>query len=346
MRSTVVNLHKPIIVTMAPSTADNPEDKDVYKFNFEKNGTFKRQVSSFRSWVSTEPGARFPPEKDRYVLYMNRGCPWASRANLVRTLKGLEDVIQMVVLDWELFPEGWSFTGRDGSDEIDPLYGFKRLSELYFKAEPSFSGRYTVPILWDKVHETIVSNESSEIIRMLYSEFDAFLPASLQEKNKPDGGLLPPHLLSEIDDMNSWVYDTINNGVYKAGFAANQSAHEEAVRAIFKSLDRVENILAKSTGPYLFGSHITDADIRLYPTIARFDVAYYTLFMCNLKMIRHDYPEIQKWFLRLYWDESEETRGAFKASTFFDAIKKGYAQTPRKNFLPLGPDPDVLPLAS
>lgn len=213
-----------------------------------------------------------------------------------------------------------SFNGRDGSDEADPLYGFKRLSQLYVKAEPSFSGRYTVPVLWDKVHETIVSNESSEIIRMLYSAFDAFIPAPLQEKNKPSGGLLPPHLLSEINEMNSWVYDNINNGVYKAGFAANQASHEEAVRTLFKSLDRIEGILAKSPGPYLFGLHITEADIRLYPTIARFDVAYYTLFMCNLKMIRHDYPKIQEWFLRLYWDESEETRGAFKASTFFDAV--------------------------
>jgi putative glutathione S-transferase len=178
-----------------------------------------------------------------------------------------------------------------------------------------------VPVLWDKVHETIVSNESSEVIRMLYSSFDAFLPASLREKNKPDGGLLPSHLLSEIDEMNSWVYSTINNGVYKAGFAANQTAYEEAVRTLFNSLDRIEDILVKSGGPYLFGSHITEADIRLYPTIARFDVAYHTLFMCNLKMIRHDYPEIHKWFLKLYHDESEETRGAFKASTYFDAVR-------------------------
>lgn len=170
------------------------------------------------------------------------------------------------------------------------------------------------------MHETIVSNESSEIIRMLYSSFDVFIPASLREKNKPNGGLLPTHLLSEIDEMNSWVYDTINNGVYKAGFAANQTAYEDAARSLFKSLDRIEDILAKSSGPYLFGADITDADIRLYPTIARFDVAYHTLFMCNLKMIRHDYPEIQKWFSRLYWDESEETRGAFRASTFFDAV--------------------------
>jgi glutathionyl-hydroquinone reductase len=156
---------------------------------------------------------------------------------------------------------------------------------------------------------------------MFYSAFDALIPASLQEKNKPEGGLLPPHLLAEIDDMNSWVYDTINNGVYKAGFAANQTAYEEAARKLFKSLDRVEEILTKSGGPYLFGSHVTEADIRLYPTIARFDVAYHTLFMCNLKMIRYDYPQIQKWYLRLYSDETEETRGAFKTSTYFDAVR-------------------------
>jgi putative glutathione S-transferase len=191
---------------------------------------------------------------------------------------------------------------------------------LYFKAEPSFSGRYTVPVLWDKVHETIVSNESSEVIRMLYSSFDAFIPDALREKNKPNGGLLPPNLLSEIDEMNSWVYDTINNGVYKAGFASSQAVYDEAARGVFKSLDRIEEILSKSPGPYLFGSNITEADIRLYPSIARFDIAYHTLFMCNLKMIRHDYPEIQKWFARLYWDKSDETRGAFGASTNFHAV--------------------------
>jgi putative glutathione S-transferase len=164
---------------------------------------------------------------------------------------------------------------------------------------------------------------------MLYSAFDEFIPASRQEKNKPNGGLLPPHLLSEIDEMGTWVYDTINNGVYKAGFAATQEAHESAVRALFKSLDRIEDILARSEGPYLFGSHITDADIKLYPTIARFDVAYHTLFMCNLKMIRHDYPHIQKWYLGLYYDESEETRGAFKASTHFDAVSRLCDSIPR-----------------
>jgi putative glutathione S-transferase len=179
---------------------------------------------------------------------------------------------------------------------------------------------------------------------MFYSAFDSLLPLPLRESSKPNGGLLPPQHLKEIDEMNTWVYDTINNGVYKTGFATSQEAYEENCRALFKSLDRVEEHLATKPGPYLFGERITEADIRLFPTIVRFDVAYHTLFMCNLKMIRHDYPHIQKWMQRLYYDETEETRGAFGKSTNFNAIKKGYAHTPRRQIVPLGPEIEMLPL--
>lgn len=163
-------------------------------------------------------------------------------------------------------------------------------------------------------------NESSEIIRIFDREFDSLLPANLREISKVNGGPLPPHLEQETNDMNEWIYNLINNGVYKAGFPDTQDGYESNVIALFESLDRVEDILAKGKEKHLLGYHITDADIRLYPTIVRFDVAYHTLFMCNLKMIRHDYPRIQKWLMRLYWDESEETRGAFKKSKNFDAV--------------------------
>ncbi len=147
--------------------------------------------------------------------------------------------------------------------------------------------------------------------------------------------------------MNTWIYDLINNGVYKTGFATTQTAYETHVTALFTALDRVEAHLSshqKRPGPYLFGESITDADVRLFPTIARFDVAYHTLFMCNRKMIRHDYPGIQRWYERLYWDEGEGTRGAFRKSTYFEACRKGYAHAAKRSIVPLGPSPEMLPL--
>jgi putative glutathione S-transferase len=169
--------------------------------------------------------------------------------------------------------------------------------------------------------ETIVNNESSEIIRMLYDAFDAFIPEERREKTKGEAGLFPPHLRGDIDEMNDWVYDTINNGVYKTGFASSQQAYEENIYPIFKSLDRLEEHLSNSTHqPYLFGANITEADIRLFTTMIRFDVAYYPIFKCNLKMIRHDYPRLHKWLRTLYWDESERTQGAFKKYTRFQAV--------------------------
>lgn len=196
------------------------------------------------------------------------------------------------------------------------------MRQFYEKADPHYTGRYTVPILWDKKRETIVNNESSEIIRMFYSEFDDLLPEKMREQNRPGGGFYPAHLRNEIDDMNEWVYHTVNNGVYKTGFATTQDAYEANVFPLFKSLDRLEEHLSQPKHqPYLFGAHITEADVRLYTTIARFDVAYHGIFKCNIKSIRHDYPNLHLWFRRLYWDESEETNGGvFKQTTDFPMV--------------------------
>jgi putative glutathione S-transferase len=199
---------------------------------------------------------------------------------------------------------------------------------------------------------------------MFYSAFDEFLPEQEREATKGKAGFFPQHLQSEIEDLNAWVYETVNNGVYKTGFATSQKAYEENVYPLFKSLDRLEEHLSQpGHSPYLFGEYITDADIRLYTTLIRFDVGYYTLFKCNIKMIRHDYPRLHEWLRKLYWDESERTKGgAFKRTVRFDQvsgslfvyvnltnadhlqIKSGYAQASRVGIVPAGPLPDILPL--
>lgn len=281
----------------------------------------------------------------------------AHRTILVRSLKSLDPYIQLILTDFDLTADGWLFTGRNGSEPKDPLYGFTGLKQLYLKADPGYTGRYTVPVLWDKKTETIVNNESSEIIRMLYDSFDEFLEPDLREANKPGGGFYPPHLRKEIDAMNDWVYHTVNNGVYKCGFATSQEAYDANIYPLFKSLDRLEAHLAEPAHqPFLFGEHITEADIRLYTTLARFDVAYHTIFHCNLKMIRHDYPRLSKWLRNLYWDESERTNGGvFKKTTFFDVYKHGYLRAKSRQLhggndhgiplvIPRGPLPDIAPL--
>ncbi|KAF2249963.1 glutathione transferase [Trematosphaeria pertusa] len=308
----------------------------------ESDGQFRRKPSAFRNFISADPSSAFPAEPNRYALYIHLGCPWAHRTNIVRSLKCLEDIIQLIVLDDAEIKDGkmmWCFAG----EKKDPLYGFKYLKDLYEKSEPGYDGRYLVPTLWDKKTETIVSNESSEIIRMFYTEFDAFLPEHLRESSKGEKGIFPPHLRAEIEAMNEWVYDTINNGVYKTGFATSQAAYEEHVYPIFASLDRLEEHLSDPKHqPFLFGDHITEADIRLYPTIARFDVAYFTIFKCNLKMIRYEYPRIDKWLRRLYWDETNGD--AFKKTTDFAAYKAGYSRAVKAAVVPAGPVPDILPL--
>ncbi|KAK6337097.1 hypothetical protein TWF718_009883 [Orbilia javanica] len=319
------------------------KDHAIYKMA-DKDGEFRRKPSSFRSFISADPNSEFPAEKDRYVLYINWGCPWAHRANIVRSLKGLDDIIQIVIMDFTLTPEGWVFNGNNGSMEKDPLYGFTKLSALYFKANPDYEGRYTVPLLWDKKTETIVNNESSEIIRMLYTEFDQFLPESEREVNKAGGGYYPESLRKEIDEMNEWVYHKVNNGVYKTGFATTQEAYLSNVVPLFESLDRLEKHLSDRGTKYLFGDHITEADIRLYTTLIRFDVAYYTLFKCNYKMIRSDYPQLHRWLRSLYWEDNSETKGVFKKTTHFETYKEGYARALRVPIVPYGPAVEIMPL--
>ncbi|KAF1981294.1 glutathione transferase [Aulographum hederae CBS 113979] len=310
------------------------------------DGHFRRKPSTFRHTISHD--SPFPPERGRYALYFNYGCPWAHRTLITRSLKGLEEVVEAVEVDGmdKAVGKGWFFEGTTGPTS-DPLHeGVKYLRELYEMAEPGFEGRVTVPVLWDKKTETIVNNESSEIIRIFCSAFDEFLPVEKREVSKGAAALLPSHLEKEIDEMNAWIYETVNNGVYKAGFATTQEAYEGAVYPLFESLDRVEKILGKEGhGPFLFGEHITDADIRLFTTIARFDVGYYTMFKCNLKMIRHDYPRIHDWFRKLYWDEGDLTNGgAFRKTTNLEISKRGYAGAARMTVVPVGPVPDVLPL--
>ncbi|OAL02218.1 hypothetical protein IQ06DRAFT_346808 [Phaeosphaeriaceae sp. SRC1lsM3a] len=306
------------------------------------DGSFNRKPSTFRSTISPDPNAEFPAEKDRYVLYIHIGCPWAHRANIVRSLKGLQDIVQLVVFDASLIHQGsgWAMSG----DKTEPLYGFKTLKELYEKAQPGFGGRCTVPMLWDKKKETIVNNESSEIIRIFYSAFDAFLPTPLRESSKGTNSLLPEHLVADIDALNAWVYTDLNNGVYRAGFATSQSAYDSAVRGVFAALDRLEEQLGHGK-EFLFGDFITDADVRLYPTIVRFDVAYHTIFKCNLRMIRHDYPRLHSWVRRLYWDEGEGTNGgAFGKTVNFQAYKDGYTDAVKGTVVPIGPEVSILPL--
>lgn len=241
---------------------------------------------------------------------------------------------------------GWQFTTPDlvPGTTPDELYGATTLREIYFRAVPDYEGRFSVPVLWDKKTQTIVNNESSEIIRMFYTEFDEFI-----EDPKFKGlTFYPADLAAEIDALNDWVYSDINNGVYKAGFAETQAAYDENVTVLFKSLNRVEELLKKSAqdgnGPYLLGERLTEADIRLFTTIIRFDPVYVQHFKCNLGMIRYDFPAINKWLLNLYWNVP-----GFKETTDFTHIKSHYTKShPSINPLgitPLGPIPDILPMA-
>ena len=256
-------------------------------------GRFQRQDSSFRNWVTQDgaPGPTgeggFKAEAGRYHLYVSYACPWAHRTLIFRALKGLEDAIGVDVVHWNMAEQGWPFRPDEGLS--DSLYDSEFLHQIYTRAKPDYTGRVTVPVLWDKQRETIVSNESSEIIRMLNS---AFVGVAGNDRD-----FYPEALRSEIDEINDLVYRTVNNGVYRAGFATTQEAYEEAVTALFATLDKLEARLAGQR--YLAGDRITEADWRLFTTLLRFDPVYVGHFKCNLKRLV-DYPNLWAYTRELY----------------------------------------------
>ena len=258
-------------------------------------GKFVRQDAGFRNWITADGSAGpsgsggFKAESSRYHLYVSYACPWAHRALIFRALKGLEDHIGVSVVHPDMLSDGWEFrTDFDGATG-DDLFGLDYLRELYVKARPGVTTRVTVPVLWDKQTGQIVSNESAEIIRMLNSAFDGITG------NTDD--YAPEALLPRIDEVNARIYDDVNNGVYKSGFATTQEAYDQAVRPLFETLDWVEQILSENR--YLVGDTLTEADWRLFTTLIRFDKVYHTHFKCNLRRIV-DYPNIWGYLRDLY----------------------------------------------
>lgn len=258
------------------------------------DGRFERKAPSFRNWVTKDGSAGpsgisgFKAEPDRYHLYVSLACPWAHRTIIYRKLKGLEGMISMSVVNAFMGDEGWTFAEGEGV-VADPILNATNVHEIYTAAQADYTGRVTVPILWDKKTNTIVSNESPEIIRMFNSAFD--------DEGAIPGDFSPPELLAEIDELNEFIYPTINNGVYRAGFATTQEAYDEAVVDVFNALDTLEVRLESRR--YLTGNTITEADWRLFTTLVRFDAVYVGHFKCNLRRIV-DYPNIWGYLRDLY----------------------------------------------
>lgn len=267
---------------------------DVWYQTEETGGRFERAQSQFRNWVTRDgaPGPSgkggFKAEPGRYHLYVSLACPWAHRTLIFRKLKKLEGEISVSVVHHHLGKNGWTFRAEEGGTG-DHLYGLEFLHQIYTKADPAYSGRVTVPVLWDKKLQTIVSNESAEIIRMLNSAFDEWGDISVD--------FCPEGLRREIDALNDMIYPAVNNGVYRAGFATTQEAYDEAFDELFATLDKLEERLSRQR--YLTGKRLTEADWRLFTTLLRFDPVYVGHFKCNLRRIA-DYPNLSNYVRDLY----------------------------------------------
>ncbi|MDN3610372.1 glutathione S-transferase family protein [Vibrio ostreicida] len=287
------------------------------------SGQFVREDAGFRHWIKKHPDSRFIPESGRYHLYVSLACPWAHRTLIFRRLKKLESHIDVTVVCPDMMNEGWQM----GLPE--PLFGHTRMHQVYTQATPDYSGRVTVPVLWDKKHNTIVSNESSEIIRMFNSEFDDI------SSNTMD--YYPAALRDAIDQWNDYIYPRINNGVYRCGFATSQTAYEEAYDSLFEALETVDRHL--SSQRYLVGDQITEADWRLFTTLVRFDAVYVGHFKCNKKRIA-DYPNLQGYLKELY-----QVEGIAQTTDFYHIKRHYYFSHTGINptqIVPKGPELDLM----
>ncbi|MBN7785420.1 glutathione S-transferase family protein [Ponticoccus gilvus] len=312
-------------------------DKGVWKKQSiaerSKGGAFKRSSTQYRNWITADGSAGpsgeggFKAEADRYHLYVSYACPWAHRALIMRELKGLQDLIGVSVVHPDMLDEGWTLSDDFDGATVDRLYGMDYLREVYLKADPQASGHVTVPVLWDKQRETIVSNESAEIIRMFNSAFDGLTGNS--DDYWPEG------LREAIEPVNARIYDTVNNGVYKAGFATTQEAYDKAVHPLFDSLDWLEERLGRNR--YLMGDRITEADWRLFTTLVRFDKVYHGHFKCNRRRIV-DYPNLWAYTRELYqWP-------GVAGTVHFGHIERHYHYSHESvnpyRIVPIGPQPD------
>jgi len=292
----------------------------------DAKGGFVRQVSGFRNWITADgaPGPTgdggFAAVAGRYHLYVGYICPWASRTLMVRKLKHLEGLIGVTVVEPVLTDQGWAF-----ASDPDPLNQVRYMHEIYTLADPRYSGRATIPVLWDKERATIVSNESADIVRMLDTVFEALAPASLE--------LYPADIADAIDDLNDWLYDGFNNGVYRAGFATTQEAYEEAFTDVFDRMDGLEARLADGRA-FLHGDRLTESDIRAFVTLIRFDPAYHGQFKCNRARLV-DYPHLLAYTRRVL-----DVPG-IRETVDIDHIKRGYYSIKALNpsgIVPVGPD--------
>lgn len=296
-------------------------------------GRFIRKDSQFRNWITPDGSAGpsgkggFKAEPNRYHLYVSLACPWASRAMIMRSIKGLEDMISVSVVNPLMVEHGWTFDEDEGVI-ADPLMNANYMHQIYTRAQPDYSGRVTVPVLYDKKNDTIVNNESSEIMRMFNSAFDQI--------GATEGDYSPHNLMDEINAINAKVYDSVNNGVYKAGFATDQVVYQEEVTKVFAALDELEDLL--STQPHLVGDQITEADWRLFTTLIRFDAVYHGHFKCNLRHLE-DYDHLWRYTKELY------NFPGVAETVNFKHIKEHYYRSHKtinpNGIVPLGPELDL-----